>query len=70
MASSMELEKDRSFEALVQVVVPTIKEEFTSVIRHLRPPMYPYAIDPALAAQGRELFYTGEQRMLRVSWLL
>jgi mono/diheme cytochrome c family protein len=60
MASSMELEKDRSFEALVQVVVPTIKEEFTSVIRHLRPPRYPYEIDSTLAAQGRELFYSRE----------
>jgi processive rubber oxygenase RoxA-like protein len=56
MASSMELEKDRPFDALVQVVVPTIKAEFASVIRHLRPPRYPYAIDRALAARGRELF--------------
>ena len=58
MASSMELKKDRSFDALVQVVVPTIKDEFTSVIRHLRPPRYPYEIDRALAARGRELFYS------------
>jgi mono/diheme cytochrome c family protein len=58
MASSMELEKDRSFEALVQTVVPAIKSEFTSVIRHLRPPPYPYAIDRALAARGRELFHS------------
>ncbi len=56
MASSMELEKDRSFDALVDEVIPTIKREFESVIRHLRPPRYPYAIDHALAAQGRELF--------------
>ena len=56
MASSMELEKDRPFDALVQVVVPTIREEFSSVIRHLRPPRYPYEIDQALAARGRELF--------------
>ena len=56
MASSMELEKDRPFDALIQVVVPTIKEEFNSVIRHLRPPRYPYEIDQALAARGRELF--------------
>jgi hypothetical protein len=56
MASSMELEKDRSFDALVRDVVPTIKEEFDSVIRHLRPPRYPYEIDFALAARGRELF--------------
>jgi hypothetical protein len=56
MASSMELEKDRPFDALVQIVIPKIKEEFASVIRHLRPPRYPYEIDQALAAQGRELF--------------
>jgi mono/diheme cytochrome c family protein len=56
MASSMELEKDRPFDALVQVVVPTIKEEFATVIRHLRPPRYPYEIDQTLAARGRELF--------------
>ena len=36
MASSMELEKDRPFDALVRDVIPTIKEEFASVIRHLR----------------------------------
>ena len=58
MASSMELEKDRSFDALVEHVIPTIKGEFDSVIRHLRPPLYPYAIDPKLAARGRELFYS------------
>lgn len=58
MASSMELEKDRSFDALVQVVVPAIKDEFASVIRHLRPPRYPYEIDRALAERGRELFYS------------
>jgi hypothetical protein len=60
MASSMELEKDRSFDALVQVVVPTITEEFDSVIRHLRPPRYPYEIDRALASRGRELFYSAD----------
>jgi mono/diheme cytochrome c family protein len=58
MASSMELEKDRRFDALVQVVVPKIKEEFESTIRHLRPPQYPYEIDRALAARGQELFYS------------
>jgi hypothetical protein len=58
MASSMELEKDRPFDALVQVVLPTIKEEFASVIRHLEPPRYPYAIDHALADRGRDLFYS------------
>src|SRR5258705_13919455 len=60
MASSMELEKDRPFDALVRVVVPQIKHEFDTVIRHLRPPRYPYAIDPTLAARGRELFYSHE----------
>jgi RoxA-like, cytochrome c-like len=58
MASSMELEKDRSFDALATIVVPKIKAEFESVVRHLRPPRYPYAIDRALAAQGRKLFYS------------
>lgn len=58
MASSMELEKDRPFDALIQVVIPTIKEEFVSVIRHLRPPHYPYEIDQAQAARGRQLFHT------------
>ena len=53
MASSMELEKDRPFDALVDSVLPKIKEEFDSVIRHLRPPPYPYAIDAALAARGQ-----------------
>ena len=56
MASSMELEKDRSFDALATVVVPKIKAEFESVLRHLRPPRYPYPIDQALAARGRQLF--------------
>jgi RoxA-like, cytochrome c-like len=56
MASSMELEKDRPFDALVDIVIPTIKKEFEDVVRHLRPPRYPYAIDSALAAQGRDLF--------------
>jgi hypothetical protein len=58
MASSMELEKDRPFDALVTSVIPTIKQEFESVIRHLRPPPYPYAVDTALAARGKELFYS------------
>ena len=60
MASSMELEKDRPFDALVESVIPTIKEEFASVIRHLRPPPYPYDIDATLAARGKELFYSDE----------
>ena len=60
MASSMELEKDRPFDALVNVVVPKIKDEFESVVRHLRPPPYPYEIDRALAERGRELFYSQE----------
>lgn len=65
MASSMELEKDRPFDALVQTVLPTIKEEFDSVIRHLRPPPYPYAIDRALAERGKALFYSKELRCSR-----
>jgi hypothetical protein len=60
MASSMELEKDRSFEALVDQVIPAIKREFDSVIRHLRPPRYPYPIDRTLAERGRLLFYSPE----------
>jgi hypothetical protein len=58
MASSMELEKDRPFDALVESVIPTIKDEFESVIKYLRPPKYPYAIDRPLAARGKELFYS------------
>ena len=58
MASSMELEKDRSFDALVDSVIPRIKQEFGSVIRHLRPPPYPYAVDASLAEEGRRLFYS------------
>jgi hypothetical protein len=65
MASSMELEKDRPFDALVESVLPKIKEEFDSVIRHLRPPPYPYAIDRALAAQGKVLFYSQEMGCAR-----
>lgn len=60
MASSMELEKDRSFDALMDVVLPRIKRQFESVVRHLRPPRYPYEIDTALAARGRELFMSPE----------
>ena len=56
MASSMELEKDRSFDALITSVIPRIKQEFDTVIRHLRPPPYPYAIDRQLAERGRALF--------------
>lgn len=58
MASSMELEKDRPFDDLVGFVIPTIKQEFDSVIQHLRPPRYPYAIDRGLAARGKQLFYS------------
>jgi hypothetical protein len=58
MASSMELEKDRPFDDLVGFVIPTIKQEFDSVISHLRPPRYPYAIDRERAAQGKRLFYS------------
>ena len=56
MASSMELEKDRPFDALTEHVIPTIQREFEGVIRHLRPPQYPYDIDRALAEKGRALF--------------
>jgi hypothetical protein len=56
MASSMELEKDRPFDALVEIVIPTIEREFETVVQHLRPPRYPHEIDQALAARGRELF--------------
>jgi hypothetical protein len=58
MASSMELEKDRPFDDLVGFVVPTIKQEFETVISHLRPPRYPYAIDTELAGKGKRLFYS------------
>lgn len=60
MASSMELEKDRSFDDLVEVVIPRIVAEFDSVLVHLRPPPYPYDIDLDLAARGRELFESPE----------
>src|SRR5262245_46175880 len=60
MASSMELEKDRSFDALMQIVIPRIKTQFDSVVRHLRAPKYPYAIDRPLAEKGRALFYSQE----------
>ncbi len=60
MASSMELELDQSFDKLVSSVLPTIKRDFEAVIRHLRPPRYPYAIDHALAAKGKTLFYADE----------
>jgi hypothetical protein len=65
MASSMELEKDRPFDALVRTVIPTIKQEFDSVITYLRPPPYPYPIDRALAEKGKELFYSKEMRCSR-----
>jgi hypothetical protein len=58
MASSMELEKDRSFDSLVDVVIPRIKSEFDSVVQYLRPPSYPYEIDRDLAERGRRLFYS------------
>jgi hypothetical protein len=65
MASSMELEKDRPFDALVSTVLPTIKQEFDTVIRHLRPPPYPYEIDRSLAERGKALFYSTEMRCSR-----
>ena len=60
MASSMELEKDRSFDALMDIVIPRIKSQFETVVRHLRAPLYPYAIDRPLAERGRDLFYSQE----------
>ena len=60
MASSMELEKDRSFDALRTTVMPRIKAQFADVLDHLRPPPYPYAIDRALAERGKALFYSTE----------
>jgi hypothetical protein len=57
MASSMELELDQSFEKLVTLVLPTIKRDFETVIRHLRPPRYPYPIDQRLVEMGKGLFY-------------
>lgn len=60
MASSMELEKDRSFDALETQVIPAIKQEFEAVLRYLRPPTYPYPIDRALADEGRALFHSRE----------
>ncbi|HXT70108.1 MAG TPA: hypothetical protein VN700_10160 [Vicinamibacterales bacterium] len=58
MASSMELEKDRPFDALVGIVIPEIKREFADVVRHLQPPPYPYPIDRELAEKGKTLFYS------------
>ena len=60
MASSMELEKDRSFDALRTTVMPRIKAQFAGVLDHLRPPPYPYTIDLALAERGKALFYSTE----------
>jgi hypothetical protein len=58
LASSMELALDRSFDHLMVRVIPTIQASFEDVIQHLRPPKYPYAIDRALGAKGRALFYS------------
>ena len=56
----MELELDQSFDKLATSVLPTIKHDFETVIRYLRPPRYPYAIDPALAEMGKALFDSEE----------
>lgn len=56
MASSMELEKDRPFDALVAHVIPAIRRQFETVVSHLAPPPYPYPIDRVLAARGKALF--------------
>lgn len=60
MASSMELEKDRSFDALAQVVIPAIESQFDDVVKHLRAPRYPYSIDAGLVEEGRRLFGSAE----------
>ena len=60
MASSMELEKDQPFDALIDSVIPTIKKEFDDVLQYVRAPRYPYAIDRALADRGRALFNSRE----------
>ena len=65
MASSMELEKDRPFDALVHIVMPTIKQEFDSVIRHLQAAAAIRTRSIAtLAERGRALFYSQERRLL------
>jgi hypothetical protein len=56
MASSMELEKDRSFDDLIEIVIPRIQSEFDSVLTYLRPPPYPYEVDEKMAERGRILF--------------
>lgn len=58
MASSMELFKGRSYGEIEASVIPAIRQEFLAVVRHIRPPRYPYEIDSALASKGRELFYS------------
>jgi hypothetical protein len=58
MASSMELALDHSFDGLVNTVLPTIKDDFEKVLKYIRPPRYPYAIDFALARKGKDLFYS------------
>ena len=60
LASSMELALDRSFDHLMVRVIPSIRTNFESLIQHLRPPKYPYAIDQKLALRGRSLFYSQE----------
>jgi hypothetical protein len=60
MASSMELELDQSFDKLVTTVLPTTKRDFGAVVRHLRPPPYPHAIDRALTEKGKALFLSDE----------
>jgi mono/diheme cytochrome c family protein len=60
MASSMELELDTPFDKLVSSVIPAIRKDFQDVVRHLRPPPYPYPIDEALAARGKALFHDAE----------
>jgi len=60
MASSMELKLDRSFDGLMNSVIPQIKQDFEDVIQYLRPPHYPYPVDRELAERGKALFYSNE----------
>ena len=62
LASSMELEKDQTFAALADTVIPQIEKDFASVIQHLRPPRYPYPINRELASEGRALFHSPRLR--------
>jgi hypothetical protein len=60
MASSMELFKGRSFEELERHVISAIKQQFLTVVKHIKPPKYPYEIDETLAEKGKTLFTSEE----------